>query len=146
MLLLASHAAGSAGATSAARDRLCYNAGVSAPDPILATVPRPLAEWSSGEDGRVVLVRPRPTTAGLKGTVDLITWWLSPRKVRLDALGSAAWRLIDGRTTVAEIADALAARHEAEDAPGRAAFFVRLLVREGYLELWAVEPPLAEER
>lgn len=119
---------------------------MSAPDPILATVPRPLAEWSEGEAGRVVLVRPRPTTGGLKGVGDLISWWLSPRKVRLDALGSAAWRLIDGRTTVAEIAAALAARHEAEDAAGRAAFFVRLLVREGYVELWASEPPATDPR
>ncbi len=94
----------------------------------------------------MVLVRPRPTTTGLRGAVDQIVWWLSPRKVRLDALGSAAWRLIDGHTTVAEIADTLADRHEADDASGRAAFFVRLLVREGYLELWAVEPPRAEER
>ncbi len=104
-------------------------------DPILATIPRPLASWTEDEQGRVVLERPKPTTAGLKGIGDLVSWWLSPRKVRLDALGTSVWRLIDGRTSVAELAAAIESEHEAENAADRAALFVRLLRREGYIQL-----------
>jgi len=124
---------------------LCYNDAVTDADPILAAVPRRLASWREDERGRVVLERPRPATTGLRGVGDLISWWLSPRRVRLDALGATAWRRLDGRTTVAEVAEALAAGHAVKDARGRAARFVRLLRREGYLELdesaaAAVEP------
>lgn len=108
-------------------------------DPLLAAVPRPLAAWKQDELGRVVLERPRPTTTGLKGLGDLLSWWLSPRRVRLDALGSTAWKRLDGRTTVAEVAETLEAEHRIEDAPDRAVFFVRLLHREGYLELLVPE-------
>ncbi|PWB74605.1 MAG: PqqD family protein [Holophagae bacterium] len=115
-------------------------------DPILAAVPRRLAVWSEDARGLVVLERPRPTTTGLKGAGDLISWWLSPRRVRLDALGSTAWRRLDGRATVAEVAEALAAEHGIEDAQGRAAHFVRLLRREGYLAVDAHLPAAVEPR
>jgi hypothetical protein len=114
---------------------LCYNAAVADADTILAAVPRRLASWREDEQGRVVLERPRPTTTGLRGVGDLISWWLSPRRVRLDALGSTAWRRLGDHTTVAEVAEALADKHGIEDARSRAARFVRLLHREGYLEL-----------
>ena len=112
---------------------LCYNCAVPEADPILAAVPHRLAAWREDAHGRVVLERPRPTTTGLAGVGDLISWWLSPRRVRLDALGSTAWRQLDGRATVAEAAEALAREHAVADAPSRAARFVRLLRREGYL-------------
>jgi hypothetical protein len=115
-------------------------------DPIPAAVPRRLAAWSEDAQGRVVLERPRPATGGLKGVGDLISWWLSPRRVRLDALGATAWRRLDGRTTVAEVAEALAAEHGIDDARGRAAHFVRLLRREGYLAFDAPLPPAVEPR
>jgi Coenzyme PQQ synthesis protein D (PqqD) len=114
---------------------LCYNAAVTDADPILTAVPRRLASWKEDEQGRVVLERPRPATTGLRGVGDLISWWLSPRRVRLDALGSTAWRRLEGHSTVAELADALATEHGVEDARSRAIHFVRLLRREGYLEL-----------
>jgi hypothetical protein len=125
---------------------LCYNAAVTDADPILAAVPRHLASWREDEQGRVVLERPRPTTTGLRGVGDLISWWLSPRRVRLDALGSTAWRRLDGRTTVVGVAEALAVAHGIEDARSRAAHFVRLLHREGYLELLVPETAPVEPR
>jgi hypothetical protein len=115
-------------------------------DPILAAVPRRLASWREDEQGRVVLERPRPATTGLRGMGDLISWWLSPRRVRLDALGATAWRRLDGRTTVAEMAEALAAEHGIADARGRAAHFVRLLRREGFLELLVPDSTAVEPR
>jgi len=115
-------------------------------DPILAAVPRRLASWREDEQGRVVLERPRPATTGFRGVGDLISWWLSPRRVRLDALGATAWRRLDGRTTVAEMAEALAAEHGIADARGRAAHFVRLLHREGFLELLVPDPTAVEPR
>jgi hypothetical protein len=125
---------------------LCYNAAVADADPILAAVPRRLASWREDEQGRVVLERPKPTTTGLRGVGDLISWWLSPRRVRLDALGSTAWRRLGGHTTVAEVAEALADTHGIEDARNRAAHFVRLLHREGYLELLVPETAPLEPR
>ena len=115
-------------------------------DPILAAVPRRLASWKEDEQGRVVLERPRPATTGLRGVGDLISWWLSPRRVRLDALGSTAWRRLEGHTTVAAVAEALADTHGIEDARSRAAHFVRLLHREGYLELLVPETAPLEPR
>jgi len=125
---------------------LCYNAAVIDADPVLAAVPRRLATWKEDEQGRVVLERPRPTTTGLRGMGDRISWWLSPRRVRLDALGSTAWRRLEGHTTVAEVAEALADTHGIEDARNRAAHFVRLLHREGYLELLVPEIAPLEPR
>jgi hypothetical protein len=125
---------------------LCYNAAVREVDPILAAVPRRLASWREDEQGRVVLDRPRPTTTGLRRVGDLISWWLSPRRVRLDALGSTAWRRFGDHTTVAEVAEALADAHGIEDARNRAAHFVRLLHREGYLELLVPETAPLEPR
>lgn len=125
---------------------LCYNAAVADADPILAAVPRRLATWMEDEQGRVVLERPKPTTTGLRGIGDLISWWLSPRRVRLDALGSTAWRRLDGHATVAETAEALAAAHGIDDAQNRAAHFVRLLHREGYLELLVPDTAPVEPR
>ena len=125
---------------------LCYNATVADADAILAAVPRRLASWTEDAQGRVVLERPRPATTGLRGVGDLISWWLSPRRVRLDALGSTAWRRLEGDTTVAEVAEALAVEHEIEDARSRASHFVRLLHREGYLELFGPDPTAIDPR
>jgi hypothetical protein len=125
---------------------LCYNSTVADADPILTAVPRRLASWREDEQGRVVLERPRPATTGLRGVGDLILWWLSPRRVRLDALGSTAWRRLDGHATVAELAEALAAEHGIADPRGRAAHFVRLLRREGYLEIDGPGPAAVEPR
>jgi hypothetical protein len=72
----------------------------------LEYVPRRTIDHEEGEDGRLVLLRPK----FIKGP---LAKWLQPRikrkhfKVRLDDLGSATWRAIDGRRTVGQIADLL---------------------------------------
>ncbi|MDR2533825.1 MAG: PqqD family protein [Tannerellaceae bacterium] len=62
---------------------------------------------------------------------------LSPLiRIRLDLHGSAVWNLIDGRRTVAQIAEALAARFDNQDGyEMRIASFIAQLQRQGYIEL-----------
>ena len=55
------------------------------------------------------------------------------RTVELDAMGSAVWRLIDGRRTAGEIAAALAEKYalDSREAELAVAEFLRLLGRRG---------------
>lgn len=69
----------------------------------LALVPRRLAEWEE-HDGLVVVVRPRPTTRGLAGLRDHLHYLTAPGRVRLDEVGSAIWRGMDGTATIADLA------------------------------------------
>jgi hypothetical protein len=101
---------------------------------LLDLAPAPVAEIEE-RDGKVVLLRPKPRTRGLRGLSDRITTFLSAPKVRLDEFGSFTWRRLDGRTTVAEVAAAL--REEfgetAEPVEDRLGLYIRLLRREGML-------------
>jgi len=86
-------------------------------------------------EGKVVLLRPKPRTRGLRGLSDRITTFMSAPKVRLDDFGSFAWRRLDGKTTVGEIAAALRKEfgEAAEPAEDRLGLFIRVLRREGML-------------
>lgn len=56
--------------------------------------------------------------------------------VHLDPLGSAAWRLLDGRRTVAEVRAELARLHPGEpDIGPRLGKFLGTMVSNGFLEL-----------
>jgi hypothetical protein len=72
----------------------------------LEHVPRRNIDHEEGEDGRLVLLRPKYMSGPLAR-------WLQPRikrkhfKVKLDDLGTATWRAIDGKRNVGEIADLL---------------------------------------
>jgi len=69
-------------------------------------VPQRNIEHEEGDDGRLVLLRPKFMSGPLAR-------WLQPRikrkhfKVRLDDLGTATWRAIDGKRSVGQIADIL---------------------------------------
>lgn len=69
-------------------------------------VPRRVVDHELDADGRVVLLRPKHTRG-------LLARWLQPRlrhkhyRLKLDDIGAATWRAIDGRRTVAEIGDVL---------------------------------------
>lgn len=99
-------------------------------------VPVPLGPWRE-VGGRVVLERPRPSRRGWDGLAERFSYWASVRRVRLDEVGSAAWRRIDGRRTVAEVAFGLAAEGGAavDAAEERVGAFVRELARLGFVEL-----------
>jgi hypothetical protein len=108
----------------------------------LATaVPVPLGPWRE-VDGRVVLMRPRPTRRGWAGLAERFSSWASVQRVRLDEAGSATWRRIDGRLTVADLAIVLEAERGAAVAPAeeRVGRFVGELVQLGFLELRLPSP------
>ena len=100
---------------------------------LLELAPVRLADWSQDEEGWVTLERPRPRSKGLKRLSDLLGYYSSPKRVRLDAVGSLAWKHLDGRPTVAEIARKIRDEfgEEAEPAEERVGLFVRLLRGEG---------------
>jgi hypothetical protein len=105
----------------------------------LEFVPRHTVDSEDGEDGRLVLLRP-------KWTRGLLARWLQPHirhkffRVRLDDVGSATWLLIDGRRTVGEICEALFERfgERVEPRYERGAKFIHQLERG---EMVAFEPP-----
>lgn len=84
------------------------------------------------KDGRVVVIRPKPTTSGLRAPIDWLTYLMAPRRLRLDDVGSFCWRHMDGRHSAGEIAEALRAEFgdSVEPAEERLGQFVRMLQRE----------------
>ena len=60
--------------------------------------------WREGLDGRVVIERPRPPVNGLRSLIDRAGWLVTPRRIRLDDIGSFAWRRLDGATKVRTLA------------------------------------------
>ena len=84
------------------------------------------------ESERVVLIRPKPTTRGLRAPIAWLIYALAPRRLRLDAVGSFCWRHIDGRRTAGEIADALRGEfgESVEPAEERLGQFIHMLRRE----------------
>ena len=84
------------------------------------------------QDGRVVIIRPKPILRGLRGPIDWLIYMLAPGRIRLDDVGSFCWRHIDGRHTAGEIAEAMRAEfgESIEPAEERLGTFMRLLQRE----------------
>ena len=71
---------------------------------LLELEPVRLVPWREGENGRVIIDRPRPPLRGLRGLVGGANWLLTPRRIRLDDIGSFAWRRLDGVTKVRSLA------------------------------------------
>lgn len=85
------------------------------------------------EHGRVVLERP---AAGARRLLLRLARQPASFTVRLDEVGSAAWRLVDGRRTVGAIHAELARRFPAEaDLASRLGRFVGMLASRGLLRL-----------
>lgn len=91
--------------------------------------PRRLLEWCE-EDGRCVLLRPRLGTsrlgrwlAGLAGDPHY--------RIRLDEVGTLVWKACDGRTSLAEIAQAMRSAFgvRIEPVDERLARFVRRMLK-----------------
>ena len=61
-------------------------------------------EWREGENGRVIIDRPRPAIRGLSGLLASANWFVTPRRIHLDDIGSFAWRRLDGATKVGTLA------------------------------------------
>jgi hypothetical protein len=99
---------------------------------LLEIKPVRVAEWEEVGD-RVVVIRPAPGGRGFKRLVNLLFFALAARRIRLDDVGSAAWRQLDGENTVAQVA--LKLREEfgerIEPAEERFGHQVRVFRREG---------------
>ena len=73
---------------------------------LLGLAPRRVADWEE-VDGRVVVVRPEPVSAGFRSVLDRFFHKMSARRIRLDEVGSFAWKQLDGERTVADVGDSL---------------------------------------
>ncbi len=98
---------------------------------LLGIKPVRLAEWE-GRGERVVVIRPKPTGDGPQALLDRFFYRLSARRLRLDEIGSAGWRLIDGERTVSEICEELRREfgERVEPAEERFGHLVRVFRRE----------------
>ena len=71
---------------------------------LLELTPMRRVPWLERDDGRIVIDRPRPPINGLRGLFRRAGWMLAPRRIRLDEIGSFAWRRLDGSTKVRALA------------------------------------------
>jgi hypothetical protein len=107
---------------------------------LLDLTPERVAEWEDvGE--RVVIIRPLPKTRGIKRAIDRLLFEMSTRRIRLDELGSAAWHLMDGRRTVAAIADGLREQfgEAVEPAEERLATLMQYFHRQLFVEFPGID-------
>lgn len=90
------------------------------------------ADWREDEDV-VILTRRHPKARGKKGLAARVDHWLGTPHLKLDRTGTFAWKRLDGRTTVREVAEALRKTYGegAEPVEQRLGAFIRILHREG---------------
>lgn len=93
-----------------------------------------LARWEERGD-RVVLLRPQPRGRTPRVLLDRFLHLLAAHRLRLDEIGSASWLLLDGKRSVAEVAEMLRQRFggRVEPAEERVGHLVRVLRREGFV-------------
>jgi len=110
---------------------------------LLGLAPVRVAHWEE-VGGRVVVLRPPPTTKGLRGFMDRFFHHMSANRIRLDDVGSVAWRALDGDRTVAEVADLLRDEFEERVDPvgERLGHLIWLMRKEGLLRYpgWDEDP------
>jgi len=95
-------------------------------------------EWEDGPEGGAVLLVPRFR----KG---LLAKWLQPRlkskhiKVKLDEIGSFAWRRFDGKTSFESIVEEMQGQFgsRVEPAEDRLKKFCAILYKDKFVELMA---------
>ncbi|MBT8398470.1 MAG: PqqD family protein [Gemmatimonadetes bacterium] len=101
---------------------------------LLGLAPRRIAEWEE-VDGKLVLLRPPPSSAGLKGALDRFFHKMSASRIRLDEVGAFAWLHLDGERTVGEVGELM--RNEfgelVEPMEERLGHFVWVMRKEGFL-------------
>jgi hypothetical protein len=100
----------------------------------LAAVPVQALASEPGEEGKVVLLRPKILSPRWAWLLKLIRKPVF--RVRLDARGTAVWQACDGSRTVAQVAAVVAERFPEEpDTTLRTALFLRELWRGQFLQL-----------
>ncbi len=100
------------------------------------TVPVKTAQGASEEGSAVVLLMPRyPTFAGR--LVGKLLHRSTHIRVKLDDLGSAVWRLIDGTRSIQQIGEEIQSSFgaAAEPVPPRLVEFLNILIRNKFIRL-----------
>ena len=109
---------------------------MSEPDDAFRTlIPRRLLPHEDGEDGRVVVLRPKILSSRWQWLLRLL-----PRpnyRVKLDERGSFVWLQCDGSRTIGDIAAATEKQFQdpPEDSGRRSALFLGELIRGGFLSI-----------
>jgi hypothetical protein len=110
---------------------------------LLGLAPVRLAEWEE-EHGKVVVLRPFPAARGIRGLLDRFFHRMSASRIRLDEVGSTAWRAMDGSRTVAEVAELLREEFggKVDPAERRLAHLIWQMRREGLVAYpgWDEDP------
>ena len=88
------------------------------------------ADWRE-DGGRVVVERSPPPARGLGRLLEAFSFLTGVKRLRLDALGGAVWRRLDGAATVGEVCAGLRAEFGAgcEPAEERLGLFLATLRR-----------------
>jgi len=103
-------------------------------DAFLAAVPVQALSSEPGENGTVVLIRPKILSPRWTW---LLRWMQKPvYRVKLDPRGTAVWQACDGVRSVAEVARTVAERFPGEpETTSRTAHFVRELAKGRFITL-----------
>lgn len=99
--------------------------------------------WQENSEGTVIIDRPRPPLGGLRGLIECANWLVTPRRIRLDDLGSFAWRRLDGVTKVRTLAGVMReafpdSRHQIEE---RLGVYLRAMRRLRVIDFPKLEEP-----
>lgn len=97
---------------------------------LLEIAPERVAGWTE-QDGRVVVERPLPPARGVAGLFRRLSFLTGVKRLKLDELGSAVWRHLDGRTVarvVASLREEFGER--CEPAEDRLQLYIGILRRE----------------
>ncbi len=99
--------------------------------------------WQENVDGNVIIDRPQPLLDGLRGLIERANWLVTPRRIRLDDLGSFAWRRLDGVTKVRTLAGVMRetfpdSRHQIEE---RLGVYLRAMRRLRVIDFPHMEDP-----
>lgn len=90
-----------------------------------------------------MIERPRPSGRGLRWIREVAAYAMATRRIKLDAVGSFAWKRFDGDTTVGQVVAEI--KHEfgdeVEPVEERLGMFVRLLRNERLLTYAGIDPP-----
>lgn len=117
---------------------------------LLEIAPERVAGWRE-QDGLVVVERPLPPARGLAGLFRRLSFLTGVKRLRLDELGSAVWRRLDGRTVADLIVDLRTEFGErCEPAEDRLQLYIGILRRErliafpGFDDEWIAEHRVRE--
>lgn len=110
---------------------------------LLELEPVRCAPWREGADGHVIIDRPRPPLRGFRGLFERANWLFAPRRIRLDDIGSFAWRRLDGVTKVRTLAGVMRetfpdSRHQIEE---RLGVYLRVMRRLKVIDFPKLEEP-----